>query len=331
MRNTDCKILIDNVDVTKDLSPYLRNVTYEDCLEGETDSLTIELADVESLFIGDWLPKRGSTVSCELIKHWKAEEILPLGTFEVDEISFDFPPSVFKIKANSCPQNSFLRQVDQSKSWENCRLSAIAKDIADAAQVELFYKADDDPLITRAEQGEKSPLNFLNDLCKKYYLALKFADNQIIIFDEKELDTAEPTLTLKRGDPIIKKISIRATLTDIYKSCELNYRHGDKAEKFSAKIDDPTKDSGKILKINRRVENQAEAERVAENELRQKNKKELKLTLTCVGDFRLVAGNVFKLEGFGAFDFNWLIEKARHSIGKGYEVRLDARKCLLAN
>lgn len=320
------KILINGTDVTRDLSPFLRGVSYVDELSGKTDSLTIDLADVDSRFIGDWLPERGSTLALTFINE---EEELELGAFEVDELDWSTPPTVMKLKGNSCPQNSALRQVDSSRSWENCKLSDIARDIADNAGVELFYKAQDDPQITRAEQGEESALAFLDKLCRKNYLALKFSDNQIIIFDERELDNSSPALTIRRGDQILKKIQIRTTLTEIYKECEVSYRHGKKDELFKATCSDPSKSDGKTLKINRRVESQAEAEKLAENELREKNKKENSLTLNCVGDFRLLAGNVITLDGFGTFDGNWLIERATHSVGnQGYETRLEARKCL---
>lgn len=329
-RKTSAKIFINGTDSTEDLSPYLRGIRYVDNLSGEVDTVELELADVEKLFLNDWQILRGDTLEVTLIKNWSEEETLPLKTFEVDEINFSYPPSVMRIKANSVPDNSYLRQIDESKSWEHVKLSKIAQDIADAAQMELFFQADDVE-IERAERQEESSLAFLEKLCRDNYLALKVSSNQIIIFDEKILDQNEPALTIKSGDAILKRIQIRATLTEIYRACEVNYQHGKHAEKYSAKIEDPTKTSGKTLKINRKVNSQAEAERLAENELREKNKKELTLTLTCTGNFALVAGNVLTLEGFGVFDGNWLIEKATHEIGNGYDVRAECRKCLLTD
>ncbi|MBQ6298276.1 MAG: hypothetical protein IJK81_11445 [Selenomonadaceae bacterium] len=331
-RKTTAQIFINQTDVTKDLSPFLREVRYVDNLSGAADTIELQLTDVEKLFIKDWAIERGSTLAVTLIKqNWNdEEETLKLGEFECDEIEFSTPPSVMRVKANSIPDSSYLRQQDESKSFEHVKLSKIAQDIADAAQMELFFEASDDPEIDRAEQGEQSNLSFLENLCRKNYLALKVSDNQIIIFDEKKLDEAEPVLTIRAGDAILKKISIKATLTEIYKSCEVNYQHSKHAEKYSAKIEDPTKETGKILKINRKVNSQAEAEKLAENELREKNKKENTLTLNCTGNFALVAGNVLELKDFGVFDGNFLIEKATHTIGSGYEVRVECRKCLNA-
>lgn len=329
-RKTSARIFINGTDATQDISNHLEKIQYVDNLSGSVDTVELQLCDVEKLFLNDWQIERGDTLEITLIKNWSEEETLPLKTFEVDEINFSYPPSVMRIKGNSVPQNSFLRQIDESKSWEHVKLSKIAQDIADAAQMELFFRADDVE-IERAEQGEQSALSFLEKLCRDNYLALKVSDNQIIIFDEKELDASEPALTIKSGDAILKRIDIKAKLTDVYKACEVNYQHGKHAEKYSAKIEDPTKSTGKTLKINKKVNSQAEAERLAENELRERNKKENTLTLTCAGDFRLVAGNVIALESFGVFDGNWLIEKATHSVGSGYEVRVECRKCLLSD
>lgn len=329
-RKTSAKIFINGQDSTQDLTPYLKSIRYVDNLSGETDTVELELVDVDKIFLGDWQILRGDTLDVTLIKNWSEEETLELKTFEVDEINFSTPPSIMRIKGNSVPQNSFLRQIDESKSWEHVKLSKIAQDITTEAGMELFFRADDVE-IERAEQGEQSALSFLEKLCRDNYLALKVSDNQIIIFDEKELDASEPALTIKSGDAILKRIDIKAKLTDVYKACEVNYQHGKHAEKYSAKIEDPTKSTGKTLKINKKVNSQAEAERLAENELRERNKKENTLTLTCAGDFRLVAGNVIALESFGVFDGNWLIEKATHTVGNGYEVRVECRKCLLSD
>ena len=212
------ELKINGTDVSRDLEKFPHALTYEDAQSGETDSLTLELMDRARLFIGDWLPEKGATIQAALIN---GDKTFPLGTFEVDEIEFSTPPSVMKIKANSCSQNSELRQVEMSRAWENVLLSKICADIAQASGVELFYKTDFDPEIKRAEQGELSRLAFLEKLCKDYGLIVKFADNQIIVVEESALESAEPVETFTPDK--IKKISFKSTLTEIYKACELNY------------------------------------------------------------------------------------------------------------
>ncbi|MBR4903693.1 MAG: hypothetical protein IKZ53_03405 [Selenomonadaceae bacterium] len=185
-RRLEVKIFINNKDATQDLSPYLKSISFEDSMESESDTAQIELADRERLFIGDWFPELGSTLQITLVKHnWlgdNQDETLDLNDFEIDEIECSLPPSIFKIKAVSISENSGLRQHDESKAFENVRLSEIAAQVAKDSGVELFYEATDDPLIKRAEQGEQSRLAFLEKLCKKYYLTLNFVTVLTLLF-----------------------------------------------------------------------------------------------------------------------------------------------------
>ena len=82
------------------------------------------------------------------------------------------------------------------------------------------------------------------------------------------------------------------------------------------------------LKVNKKVSTQAEAEKLAKKKLREKNKEEIKISLTLIGNFIYLSGNVVELVNHGWYSGNYIIEKATHKIGNGYEVTLDLRKCL---
>lgn len=331
-RNVSVQVNINSVDVSRDLEPYLTAVTYDDTLSGGTDTIELELQDVEQLFIADWFPRRGDTLDVTLVKNnWEGDSLqerLPLGLFEVDEIENSYPPSRCKLKGNSCPQNSALRQVDESRSWENVKLSAIAADIAGKAGVELVYEAEDDPEIKRAEQAELSALEFLDKLCADYYLSVKFADGKLIIFDTAKLEEQDAITTFDYGSSIIKKFTGTTTLTEIYKDCQVSYKHGKKDELYSATATAPNKNNGKTLKINQKVNSQGEAEKLARHKLREKNREEVKVQITTIGDFSLLSGNVIELIDHGFYSGKYLIEKATHKVGSGYETSLECYRCL---
>lgn len=331
-RHVGVRIWIDGKDISEDISNSLEAFTYEDVLSGETDSVEITLDDAARLFIGDWFPARESKLEVELWREsWQSDNLidrLPLGIFELDEVNNSYPPSVAKVKGNSCASNSELRQVAKSKAWENVKLSQIASDVAAAAGVELFYDTEDDPEIKRAEQSEVSRLAFLKKLCEDNGLALKVADGKLIIFDEAKYEQQEPIATLEYGSSAIKHFDATVTLTEIYKACEVNYKDGKADEKYSARFEDATKSSGKTLKINQRVDNQAAAEKLARKKLREKNKGEIKISVTTVGRFEYLSGSVIELKGHGFYNGRYLIERARHKVGSGYEVSLELRKCL---
>lgn len=318
-------IKIAGQDVTRDLSPFLLSVSYVDNLSGEADDMEIVLMDKNGLFIGAWMPSLSDTLQVALTKDDGLKQTLDLGVFEIDEVQAGSPPSTFRIKAVSVSQNSALRQRDESRAFENVKLSEIAADIAKASGVELFYKASDDPTIRRAEQQQQSRLAFLEKLCKDNFLALKVADGQLIIFDESELEKQEPALTIYRNTGIIN-FQARWTIQEIYGRCDVVYRHGIHDELIQGSFESGS--SGKVLKINKKCETQAEAQRLARNSLRQKNKDQVKVTLTTIGNFSLAAGNVVSLKGFGKFDYNYLIERASHTLSDGYKTRAELRRCL---
>ena len=331
-RHIGVDIFADGQNITQDISPYLKTITYTDNLSGEADTAEIELEDSGRLFVKDWFPKRGLTVSITLIRdNWNGDgqtDTLSIGNWECDEITNSYPPNTARIKLNSIAQNSGLRQRDESHAWENVKLSQIAADVAKNAGVELFYDTPEDPTIKRAEQSEMSALRFLEKLCTDNGLALKVSDGKLIIFDEVKLEQQEPVATLYYDLSVIKNFSATATLQEIYKSCEVVYKHGQKDEKLTAKFDDASKSDGKTLKINQRVESQAEAEKLAKKKLRDKNKDEIKVRLTTIGRFDFVAGNVIELAEHGFYSGKYIIDRAVHKIGGGYTVDLDLRKCL---
>ena len=72
-----------------------------------------------------------------------------------------------------------------------------------------------------------------------------------------------------------------------------------------------------------------EAKRLAKAKLRQLNAKSLTGNVAIVGDVSLVAGLVVTLKGFGAFDGDFYIEEARHSVSSsGFTTSLSLHKVL---
>ena len=331
-RSVYADININGQNVSGYITPFLESLTYTDVLEGEASTAEITLEDTNRIWISDWFPARGDTMSITLIRrNWNYEgeiETLELGAFEVDEVDCTGQPIRAKIKLNSIPNNSEIRAVDKSRAWENAYLSRIAADVAGDAGLALYYDTDDDPLIERAEQDEESGLKFLYKMCKDAGLLLKVDSAAIIICDEAKYESKEAAAILNYGDLQIKHFHFKATINEIYKTAVVRYKHGRKSELIEGRYSDASKSAGMTLKINQKVSSVGEAERLARKKLREKNREEIKIDLDCVGNFVFVAGNVFELNGFGFFDGNYLIERAVHQIGSGYSCRITARRCL---
>ncbi len=339
-----CEVLVkyDDKDISTDLQPYLKGVSYTDNLSGEADDLQLTLEDKEGLWQSTWFPDRGATldVSVKLI-NWQGidEQTVRLGLFEIDEITSQGVPSEVQVKAVSVPDDNSLRGKERTRSWEKAELKKIASDIATGAELALVYDVEDyNPTIDRAEQTEQSDLSFLYKLCADHGLALKICNKQVVIFDEAKYETADAVMVLLKPGVIttskltkvdkLKSYSLRSKIRDIYKACHVKYQGGKKKAKIETTFTDPNKTKGKTLEVNEQVKSIAEAERLAKKKLREKNCEEFTGSFSFLGNPELLAAVNVQLEGYGAFDGKYIITKATHDIGNGYTTNIDVRRCL---
>ena len=339
-----CEVLVkyDDKDISTDLQPYLKNVSYTDNLSGEADDLQITLEDRDGLWQSSWFPDKGATldVSVKLI-NWQGIDVqtVRLGLFEIDEITSQGVPSEVQVKAVSVPDDNSLRGKERTRSWEKAELKKIANDIATGAGLTLVYDAADyNPTIDRAEQTEQSDLSFLYKLCADHGLALKICNKQVVVFDEAKYEKAEAvmvllkpgvttTSTLTKVDKL-KSYNLRSKIRDIYKACHVKYQGGKKKAKIETTFTDPNKTAGKTLEVNEQVKSIAEAERLAKKKLREKNCEEFTGSFSFLGNPELLAAVNVQLEGYGAFDGKYIVTKVTHNIGSGYTTNIDIRRCL---
>ena len=231
-RRARVKCKYDNVDISQDIARFLKSFSVREVLSGEADSAEITLEDREALWQGDWFPERGAIMDITLvISDWEGEgdnRGLPLGKFEVDEITNAGPPNEAKIKLISVPNNTDLRGVERTRAWEKANLSRIVQDIAEGAGMQHFFDTPEDPIIERAEQSEETDLAFLKKLCKDAGLALKVTDKNIVVFDIAKYEAAEPVMTITKGKDNIISFDCRTTIHEIYRACHVKYKHGKK-------------------------------------------------------------------------------------------------------
>lgn len=344
-RRIRVSVTYDTTDITEDLAPFLKTVGYTDHMSGQADDLSIALEDRAGLWQSDWMPDKGATLAVTLTQSaWQGEgkeESLDLGTFEIDEIESSGAPSEAVIKAVSVPENNELRGVEKTRSWEAAQLSTIANDVASGAGLTLVYSTESDPLIERAEQTEQSDLSFLQQLCDDQGLALKVFKGQIIIFDEEAYEETAPTIAIvKPGASYTKEDGVlyltgvtgyrlKSRIRDTYQACQVQYQDAETNATITAEFTDPNKEEGKTLHVKEQVESTSDALRLAKKRLREKNRDEVTGSFDLPGNFALLASNTVRLIGFGAFDGNYIIETASHSVGNGYTTSIDVRRCLI--
>lgn len=324
------KIIYNTKDISNDITPHLKSFSFNDVMSGEADDINLTLEDRAELWQGDWLPERGDTLTVSIMTlNWRSamegEKELPLGLFEIDEVEISKPPSEVKIKAVSVPDNTELRGTDKSRRWENTTLQTVAQDIADGADMELFYDGDD-PSFDRVEQSQQSDLSFLSKLLKDYGLALKVSDDKIIVFDEHDYEEAEPVKTIRQSD--LTSFSLKASTREIYRGCHVKYQNSTDNEVIEYTFIPNEEKKGKMLEVNEEVDSVQAAEKLARKKLREKNCTEVTVSLHLMGDFDLLAGNTVTLEGFHSFDGKYIITRSSHDIGGDYSMSVELRRCL---
>lgn len=335
MRKASVKISIQGKDVSKDLWPHLLSLSYTDKADDELDDLQITLEDRDRLWQGDWLPKHGDLVSVTIgaenfREQGRAE--LACGDFEVDELTLESSPEggdVVTIKAVPACAKSSLMLERKTRAWGDVALAAVAADIAGAAGLDLLYKAPE-IIFGRVEQRQESDLAFLQRVCKEQGLRLCLKSRLCIIYSGQSADALEP-LDLPRASLDYARISFKRSLDGVYTQCVVGYTDADTSDttdqSFQPEVPPTT---GKVLNINKRIENPAQAERVAKAELRAKNCNEMTANLEGMGDTRMVAGTVLKLSGWGHFDADYVVQQATHNLDRdgGYRTSVELVKSL---
>ncbi len=80
----------EQTNITQNISPYVTAITYVDHLQGESDELEIELEDSDGRWMNGWYPDQGDILNAKI--GYSGSALLPLGDFEIDELSISGPP-----------------------------------------------------------------------------------------------------------------------------------------------------------------------------------------------------------------------------------------------
>ena len=326
-RYAEVNLTYEGVNISQDIAPYLLSFTYTDNASDKADDISLSLEDRERLWCDDWFPTKGDKIRASIIIHdWDdagRTESLPCGTFEVDKIDCSGPPNQVTIKAVSTLVSKPMRQEKHTKAWENVKLSTIAGDIASKNSLRLFWDSSEDPLFERRDQVETSDLEFFSGLARDYGIAVKVTDTQLVCYSEEEYETHAPVDELYFGDKKIINWSFSSKASGTYKSARLQYHDPVKNETHVVTENGDAEGTGRVLEINQKADTLADAKKIAKEKLRKANKKEITGNITLMGDLRFVGGSNIKISGFGAFDGQYVIEKATHSVSGSYTTKLD--------
>lgn len=322
---TYLEITYNGIDISRDISGDLISFQYTDNESGKADDISIGLKDDDGLWSGPWVPGQGDTIEATIVTESDDQGTLrlALGSFTIDELTSSGTPSVFEIAAVSVPIDSSIRREIKSRAWEDYKLSGIADDIARTGGLEMLFLAGPDPVYDRRDQHDETDLQFLHRLCEDEAFALKVTDRQLIVYASAQQEETPPIATIYKRTGDVLSYSFKSQAHSVYKAVTVRYKDPDTGEVNEYRYESPSAEGNRTFKIYQRAKNIAEAERLAKAALRRKNRKGTEATLKMRGSVSLVTGVTVDLVGFGSFDDIYLIQKATHTVGSGYEVDLE--------
>lgn len=326
----------EQTNITQNISPYVLSITYMDHLQGESDELEIELEDSDDRWINGWYPAQGDLLNAKI--GYSGSALLPLGDFEIDEISPSGPPSTVRIRALATGITSATR-TRTPRGWENTTLATVAGTIAKRHGMSVIGKIRDIQ-IDRITQYHEQDLAFLTRVAREYGYIFKVNGSKLIFSELENLCNGKSVLTLDKADlmdysftdqlrevptevknkyhnPKTKQMVVYGPDNDqIVTSTEMNTRR----KKASASAD--------TLKMTHRAGTKQMAEAKAMAALNAANLEKTTGTITIPGNTKCVAGNVITLTGLGRLSGRYLVTSARHQQARsgGYVVTGDIKK-----
>lgn len=332
VQTPDFELLYEAKQITQYVKPNLLRLTYTDYLSDQSDELQVEFEDIERKWVGSWFPTQGDKLSLQL--GYKGEPLVNLGSFELDEIEWQWSPdrgSAVSLKALSTGVTKANRTL-KPKSYENTTLANIVKTVAKRLKLKVTGTVADIP-IQRATQYQERDVEFLTRLAHEYHHSFKIVNQTLVFTTMASLEDRTPVAVIDYSE--VKSLRLRDRIKDTVAKVEVTgfNQHEKKALKSTKKhkAKRPSKkqaaaNSADTLKIVTRGESQAQINAradaaLAENDYQQAG------NITVIGNPKLVAGNTIWLTNVGMFSGKYLIKQARHSLDKnqGYLTDLEIK------
>lgn len=314
-------------DITRGLLDYISKFSYEDSADGESDTLTISLSDKSRKWIGGWMPEKGDRISATIKTYnWNKDgdyRRLFCGDFTLDNLSGSGEPLTLDIGAISGPTAKGFRETSRGKTWKKTNIKKIGTIIASRYGMKLYYDAPVIP-IKLAEQSD-SDSAFLAALCGTYGMVMKAYKKKIVIYDRERYKAKTAAMTIDRKTYPIDNWGFDDTLTRLYTGGQLTYTNSKTNKEVKKTVGKKTM----LLKLDESADSAADAERKIKAAVNRENHGKTKISISCMGDTRVVAGICITIKNFGSkLSGKYYVDKVTHEIDpeSGYTMQLDLSK-----
>lgn len=305
-------------DISSLLAPYVTSISFSDNMDNTADTISIELEDSDDRWMGNWYPTKTDEISLSF--GYLGETALDAGTFYIDQISLQAPPSTVSIEGIATMVTEDLK-TKRTVAYENKTLKQIVDEIAKRHKLEIVGKIED-VTIQRRTQDKQSDLEFLNQLASEYGYVLACKDKKLIFTKREDLKKGSSKIEITKQDCI--DYSFRDTTSKVYKACEVRYWSPQQRKLITYTAKAEGLKTGDTLIIKERLESKEQAEKRAKAALTSANDRQVTADITVVGTTKYVAGAQIKLSGFGVLSGVYTVTVADHTFSRsGWTVSLS--------
>ena len=313
------------VDITTNIARMVTAITYQDCLDGASGALEVELEDHDKRWQGDWQPAEGDLIN--LMIGYAGESLLPCGDFQVDELSLSGPPDVLHLRCLAAYITPAMR-THNSVGYENQTLTQLAETIAAKYGLTMVAASGiSNMTFARVTQRHETDLAFLRRLAHAHNYEFTVRGKQMVFYSRTSLEAAAPVATIGRSD--LLHFAFRLKTHRVYRAAQVSYQLRERKQLVTQSIAAaPTIPTSDTLKLTVRCENGQQATLKATSALHEANMVRTSASFRASGAIAFTAGNTFMITGFGFNDGKYLIESARHRLERasGYTTDFEARR-----
>lgn len=326
-------------NITRKLEEYLESISYTDIAYGNSDSMSLDLQNIDMKWLNGWYPKKGIKIKGSIsFQNWNKEGDnlkLTIGTMILDEIKFSGGPLMASFGALAIPASESFKTRARTQTWKKVTIRQIASKIASRYKLKLSFTA---PTITieSLEQTKKADCPFLYELCEKYGLAMKVYNQKIVIYDHKAAEKKKATITINREDFINDQWEYRDALEGTYTGARISYKNPNKTSSNNAEKDisiylglkGEFAKGARVLRINETCSSQKEAYYKAAAKVNESNREATVITGTIFANPKVCAGICIKIAGLGKADGKYFVDKVTTELSNsGTTQKIEIHKC----
>ena len=316
-----------------ELDEFLQSVEYTDSADAESDTIDIEMQNIEKRWLKGWWPKKKDVVVAKLIfKNWNESGdriVFRCGRFTLDSVSYSGGPIVCKMSGLAMPKSNKFQSRKRTQTWKDVTLKQVGQRIAKRYNLGFRYDAKQIK-IDKLEQSEEDDCSFLKKLADKYDLGMKIYRNKIVIWSRAKYERRKPIAYINRKMWVDDSWEFESSLEGVYTGCRITYKDTKDSKKDISTyvgVKDEHAKGARTLKLNESCSSEKEAREKAAAKVNESNMKAMTLSGTIFPNPRICSGCTVRVKGIGKGNGKYFVDKMTLSVdSSGTTQKLEMHK-----